>query len=186
MKGLMTSLAPRVSLNISRQMKPTNFFAAARECCGQGGALVLGSRNRLFNVFSLNDYTRLEVELGVLGVLVCEAMALQSSLTTEAAFLALRRYERVDPQPDRHPVTGIPVETRYQYTPADLTYRMRHCGLAARTLFPAHFHGLPPKVKDERPQLHSEIALAAAEFGFRDHRLVPFSSTFVIEARREE
>jgi 2-polyprenyl-3-methyl-5-hydroxy-6-metoxy-1,4-benzoquinol methylase len=150
-----------------------------------GGAIALGSRNRLFNAFSLNEYTCLEAELGVLGILVSEATALQSSPTTEAAFLALRRYERIDPQPDRHPVTGIPVETRYQYTPADLVYRLRRCGLTAQNLFPVHFHGLPPTVKAEHPDFHSEIAQAVADIGFRDHRLVPFSSSFVIEARRE-
>lgn len=162
------------------------FFHRSAHMLRPGGAIVAGSRNRLFNALSLNDFTRLEAEMGVLWTLIAEATALQSSPTTEAAFLALRRYERIDPQPDRHPVTGIPVEARYQYAPADLVYRLRRCGLTAQTLFPVHFHGLPSTVKAEHPDFHSEIALAAAEIGFRDHRLVPFSSSFVIEARREE
>jgi 2-polyprenyl-3-methyl-5-hydroxy-6-metoxy-1,4-benzoquinol methylase len=152
----------------------------------QNGSLVLGSRNRLYNVFSLNDYTRMELECGVLNTLISEATALHSSQTLEAALLALRRFERIDPQPDRHPITGIPVETRYQYAPADLIFRLRCFGLTPKTLFPVHFHGLPPSVKDEQPDLHGQIALKAAEIGFRDHRLVPFSSSFVIEAVLEE
>jgi len=162
------------------------FFHRSANMLRPGGAIVAGSRNRLFNALSLNDFTRLEAEMGVLWTLIAEAMALQSSPTTEAAFLALRRYEHIDPQHDRHPVTGIPVEARYQYSPADLVYRLRHCGLTAQTLFPIHFHGLPSTVKAEHPDFHSEIALAAAEIGFRDHRLVPFSSSLVIESRREE
>jgi 2-polyprenyl-3-methyl-5-hydroxy-6-metoxy-1,4-benzoquinol methylase len=160
------------------------FFRRSAKMLRPGGAIVVGSRNRLFNAFSLNDFTRLEAEMGVLGILIAEATALQSSPTTEAAFLALRRYERIDPQPDRHPVTGVPVEARYQYAPADLVYRLRLCGLTAQSLFPVHFHGLPSTVKAEHLEFHSEIALAAAEIGFRDHRFVPFSSSFVIEARR--
>lgn len=151
------------------------------------GALVVATRNRLFNAVSLNDYTRLEAEMGVLGTLVAEATVLQSSPTIESALQALRRYERIDPQPDRHPATGpIAVETRYQYTPADLIYRLRRYGLLAKTLFPIHFHGLPTTVMTDHPDLHSEIASAAAKIGFRDHRLVPHSSSFSIEARKEE
>jgi len=160
------------------------FFRRCFTMLRPGGAIAVGSRNRLFNAFSLNDFTRLEAEIGVLGTLIAEATVLQQHPTVEAALLALRRYERIDPQLDRHPMTGVPVETRYQYSPADLIYRLRRCGLAARTVYPIHFHGLPPAVKAEHPRLHSEIAASAAEIGFRDHRLVPFSSSFVIEARR--
>lgn len=161
------------------------FLGRAASMLRVGGAIVLGSRNRLFNAFSLNDYTRLEIESGMLGILVAEATVLHSNPTTDAALLALRRYERIDPQPDRHPITGIPVETRYQFAPADLICRLRRVGLKPKTLFPVHFHGLPPNVKGERLELHSKIATAATDIGFRDHRLVPFSSSFVVEARKE-
>jgi SAM-dependent methyltransferase len=160
------------------------FFRRCFAMLRPGGAVAVGSRNRLFNAFSLNEFTRLEAEIGVLGTLLAEATVLQQHPSFEAALLALRRYERIDPQLDRHPLTGVPVETRYQYAPADLIYRLRRCGLTPRTLFPVHFHGLPSAVKAEHPRLHSEIAASVAEIGFRDHRLVPFSSSFVIEARR--
>jgi len=159
-----------------------------RRCAGMlrpGGALVVGSRNRLFNALSLNDFTRLETEMGTLGALVAEAITLRSHPTAKTLFAALRRHERIDPQPDHHPVTGIPVQTRYQYTPADLIHRLRRWGLTPAALFPVHFHGLPPQVSVEQPELHSRIAQAAAEIGLRDHRLVPSCSTFVLEARRE-
>ena len=117
--------------------------------------------------------------------MVGEATALHSNATAEAAFAALRRFERIDPQPDHHPVTGIPVETRYQFTPADLICRLRRCGLTARTLYPVHYHGFPPAIKAEHVETHREIAMVAAQIGLRDHRLVPFSSSFVLEARRE-
>ena len=150
-----------------------------------GGAVAVGSRNRLFNAFSLNDFTRLEAEIGVLEDLIAEATALQQSPTIEMALDALREHERIDPQPDRHPTTGIAVETRYQFTPADLICRARRCGLTPRTLYPVHFHGLPTAIKSEQPDLHSAIASAVAEIGWRDHRFVPFSSSFVLEVRRE-
>ncbi len=150
------------------------------------GAIVLGSRNRLFNAFSLNEFTRLESEAGVLALLIAEAMALNTSSTLEEARVKLNQLERIDPHPAHHPATGISVETRYQYSPADLSYRLKRFGFEVSNLFPIHFHGLPTSVKDAHPELHNEIALAVAEIGLRNFQLVPFSSSFVIEARRRE
>jgi len=160
------------------------FFRRSYDLLRPGGSLVVGSRNRLFNCFSLNDFTRLEMELGTLGVLLSEATALHSSPDTEAALLALRRFERVDPQPDRHPLKGIPVTTRYQFSPGDLAYRLRRCGLDPVALYPVHFHGLPTALVTERATLHNDIARAVAGFGSRDCRLVPFSSSFVMQAQK--
>ena len=160
------------------------FFHRVNRMLRPGGALALGSRNRLFNVFSLNDFTRQEIEMGTLGMLMAEALALQSSATTDDALREMRRLGRVDPQPDHHPLTGIPVDTRYQFSPAELAYRLGRVGLAAHAVYPVHFHALPPSIKAEQPQLHSVIAHEAARIGLRDHRLVPMSSTFVLDVRK--
>lgn len=145
-----------------------------------GGALALGSRNRLFNAQTLNAFTRAELELGTLTALIAEAVALHTSPTQEAAFKALGRLERIDPHPDRHPDTGIHVDTRYQFTPADLAYRLRRSGMTASEVFPVNYHGVPPAVANEQPDVYNHLALFASEVWVRDHRLVPFSSSFVI------
>jgi 2-polyprenyl-3-methyl-5-hydroxy-6-metoxy-1,4-benzoquinol methylase len=161
------------------------FFHRCYAMLRPGGTVMIGSRNRLFNAFSLNAFTRIEAESGVLATLIEEASLLQKFVEPEAALQALRKLERLDPQFDRHPETGIPVETRYQYAPADLAFRLRRAGLSPTALYPVHYHGLPIAVKSEQPGLHSEIAHAVAKIGLRDHRLLPFSSTYVVEARRE-
>jgi 2-polyprenyl-3-methyl-5-hydroxy-6-metoxy-1,4-benzoquinol methylase len=160
------------------------FFRRCFELLSPGGSVAVGSRNRLFNCFSLNEFTRLEMELGTLGVLLAEATALNLSSDTESALAALRRFERIDPQPDRHPKTGIPVATRYQFSPGDLAYRLRRCGLEPAAIYPVHFHGLPTTVIDEHTRLHSDIARLVAQIGLRECRFVPFSSSFVMQARK--
>jgi 2-polyprenyl-3-methyl-5-hydroxy-6-metoxy-1,4-benzoquinol methylase len=162
------------------------FFRRSQRMLRQGGALIVGSRNRLFNLHSLNEFTRMEASLGVLESLISESIALHGSSSQAAAFEALRKCERVDAQPTSHPHTGIEVSVRYQYAPADLTYRLRNCGYSPRTIYPVHFHGLPIEVIGERLELHREIAQLAADFGFRDQRLVPFSSSFVLDARKRD
>jgi 2-polyprenyl-3-methyl-5-hydroxy-6-metoxy-1,4-benzoquinol methylase len=149
------------------------------------GSLVVGSRNRLFNAVSLNEYTLLEADFGTLDVLIRESVALQTSTSQEEAFEALRQFERIDPQPKVHPITRIAVDTRYQYTPADLIYRLRGCQFKPKTIFPVNYHGLSPSIKEDQPELFSQLAQNVASFGVRDQRLVPFSSTFVLELQKD-
>jgi 2-polyprenyl-3-methyl-5-hydroxy-6-metoxy-1,4-benzoquinol methylase len=160
------------------------FFRRCARMLKPGGAVAIGSRNRLFNAFSLNDFTHLESALGLLGTLVAEATILQMDASFETVLAKLRNYERVDPQPDHHPVTGIPVGTRYQFSPCDLMYRLRAHGFVPEALYPVHYHGLPMGVTREHPGLHLDLANVAGRIGFRDHRLVPFSSSYVIAARK--
>jgi 2-polyprenyl-3-methyl-5-hydroxy-6-metoxy-1,4-benzoquinol methylase len=161
------------------------FFRRSHRMLRKGGALVVGSRNRIFNVVSLNDFTAMEMGLGTVDLLLAEAIVLNTSTSQAAAFVALRRLERIDPQPDHHPLTEIQVNVRYQYAPADLVCRLRSLGFFPRTVFPVHYHGLSPAVKSDNPEFHSRLAWAVDEIGTADQRLVPFSSTFVLEVRKD-
>lgn len=160
------------------------FFKRSFDMLRPGGSLVVGSRNRLFNIFSLNEFTILEAGLGTLSILLLEAVALQSSVSQEEALKILRQYERIDPQPKNHPVTGIPVDARYQYAPSDLIYRLRHYGFKPKTIFPVHYHGVSLNIKAEHPELHSQLSHIVSAIGVRDQRLVPFSSTYVLEVQK--
>lgn len=161
------------------------FIARCFKLLRPGGALVVGSRNRLYNTLSLNTFTLLEKEMGVLDALVAESVALQKVSSQEAAFATLLQHERFDPQPDRHPGTGINVDVRYQFSPADLAARLRRGGFVPRTLFPVHFHGLPSFVKGEHPEIHAQLARLMETTYPADPRLLPYCSTFVLDVRKE-
>jgi len=160
------------------------FFARSYRMLRPGGSLVVGSRNRLYNVVSLNEFTLMEMKLGVLEWLTREAVDLQGSGSAVKAIAALRRNERKYPQPKRHPATGVRVKLRHQYTPADLIFRLRKHGFRPRGLFPVHFHGLPPAYKDAHPEIHAELAALIGVLAPTDPRLLPYCSTFVLDARR--
>jgi ubiquinone/menaquinone biosynthesis C-methylase UbiE len=159
------------------------FFEQCQRMLKPGGALVVGSRNRLFNVVSMNEFSVLELNQGVLPLLESEGIALLAAATQEDAFESLERLARTDPQPSRHPGTGIDVDVRYQYAPADLISRLRRYGFTPRTLFPIHFHALPLPVKSQRPALHHQLAKMLGALAPQSHHLVPFSSSFVLDAR---
>jgi 2-polyprenyl-3-methyl-5-hydroxy-6-metoxy-1,4-benzoquinol methylase len=149
-----------------------------------GGAFVVGSRNRLFNLFSLNEYTLMDQALGVTSTLIAEAVAIAGTETQQAAITAASTNARRLPHPASHPGTGIGVGVRYQYTPGELIARLREGGLKAATLFPVHYHGVPAPAKQRLMDVHIQISNLAYEAGPEDHQLLPFSSSFVLEACR--
>jgi len=145
-----------------------------------GGSLALGSRNRLFNVVTLNSFTKMEIELGTIDRLIKESLCFAASATSEL-FANLGAHERIDPQPFGHPETGIGVDVRYQFSPAELIKRAKRYGFTPNAIYPIHFHALPISFNTEHPNLHVETAKLA---GLKDHRLVPYSSSFVLDLQK--
>lgn len=175
--GLIEYLSPeqtrRMFARVSRLLRP-------------GGAFVVGSRNRLFNVFSLSDYTTLDRQLGVIDVLLAESTAIAGApdMTTAVAFSIGAGPRTPLPQPAEHPKTGIGVAVRYQYTPCELFWMLKEFGLEAATIFPVHYHALPVPAAKASPNAHVRLSNAVHDAAPEDHRLVPFSSTFVLDVRK--
>jgi SAM-dependent methyltransferase len=159
-------------------------IAACMRWLRPGGALVLGSRNRLFNLVSFNDYTAMEQSLGACDALCAEAVALSQAADFPDFARHAAGLSRDLPQPTAHPRTGIGVSVRYQYTPAALIRRGRAAGLTATTLFPVHYHGLPVAVGAEHPDWQTDLAETVHRAAPEDHRLVPFASSFVLDLRK--
>jgi 2-polyprenyl-3-methyl-5-hydroxy-6-metoxy-1,4-benzoquinol methylase len=149
-----------------------------------GGALVLGSRNRLFNLFSLNNYTEMELALGTLDKLMREAASLATSETTDSFFANAHVYAPL-PQPAMHARTGIEVNLRYQYTPLELAAKVLETGLIPTALFPIHYHAMPQPAAAKREETHVAFSNFMFETAGEDHRLVPFSSSFVLAAQKK-
>ncbi len=163
----------------------SQFFDMVRGGLRTGGVFALGSRNRLFNLHALNSFTTLEQALGTTEHLLTEAIILQSAGSQAEAVEALGRLEFIYPQPTHHPTTGIAVDTRYQFSPADLIKRLKAHGLETTRILPVHFHALPvSRINSPNLQgVHETIATLVSEQRITDHALVPYSSSFVIEAK---
>jgi 2-polyprenyl-3-methyl-5-hydroxy-6-metoxy-1,4-benzoquinol methylase len=160
------------------------FLARSAAALRPGGAAVVGSRNRLFNIVSLNKFTEMERQLGLFEALLEEAIAFQTSATQEAAFSAVTKLERIDPQPASHPDTGIGVDVRYQYAPSELIKRARAYGFAPNKIYPIHYHALPISSVASHPALHGRLATAIQELAPADSRFVPYASSFVLDLRK--
>jgi 2-polyprenyl-3-methyl-5-hydroxy-6-metoxy-1,4-benzoquinol methylase len=170
--GLIEYISPLQLLDLVRRTK---------RWLKPGGDFVFGSRNRLFNVFSLNDYTKMELEHDCLTALVSEAITIAESPTEQECVAELCRPTQGLPPLDQHPKTGIDVTTRHQYTPAQLVQLLVSEGFRTVGLYPIHYHGVPPRFGRENSLLH--VAISGEVQQHPRHYLVPFSSSFMIHAR---
>lgn len=164
-----------------------DFLALVRGWLKPGGALAVGSRNRLFNLHSLNAFTELEQALGTTDRLLTEARLIQTAGSHDEAVASLAALGFEYDQPETHPVTGVKVDTRYQFSPADLMTKLARHGLNARRVYPVHFHALPLGFMAADPAVkatHKELARHASDNWIEEHRIVPYASSFVMEARK--
>ena len=158
------------------------FLVKVRVLLAPGGTFVVGSRNRLFNAFSLNDYTRLEIEAGSLQTLVEEALILADVPGAVEAVDALRDRQTVIPPFKEHPSTGIGVATRHQYVPSEMMRMCADAGLRPARLAGVHFHGVGAAMAKRRADLHAPLAHLIFEQAAESPQLLPFSSTFMLTA----
>jgi 2-polyprenyl-3-methyl-5-hydroxy-6-metoxy-1,4-benzoquinol methylase len=151
-----------------------------------GGAVALGSRNRLFNLHSLNEFSLLELQLDTIGNLMRESVILQSSASQEEAIDALGTMSGEYLHPETHPETGVKVDRRLQFSPADLIARLTRHGLRPTRIFPVHFHGLPLSLSRNvnLEPLHEQLASLVCDQYIDAHQFVPYSSSYVIEAKK--
>lgn len=161
-----------------------DFFARCAKMLRPGGALVISSRNRLLNAFSQNAFTQMEMDLDVLNNLVAEAIAFQASPTIDDAIKNIAPFEQTLAHPQKHPSTQVDVETRYQYSPAELIYLMRKYGFTPKNIYPINFHALAPGLKADFPEIHKQLSSLMNELAPADPRLIPQSSTFVLDMRK--
>ena len=141
------------------------------------GYLCFSSRNRLFNIFSGNDYTAMEVDGGTLVSLINE-MIQYSSIEN------ISELELVDIQPQEknvaHPKTNIDVSTRYQYTPGELIQLLERFPLKPIGCQGIHIHGVPLRFARNNKRIHASLAEYLEPLSENDLSFIPFASSFVL------
>jgi len=159
-----------------------DLLSLAFDALQPGGSLVLGSRNRLFNIFSMNKFTAQEIEWGTTSALIQESIALSEIKDVSELF-------SVEPAPvpntefeQTH--TGIDVSSRFQYTPLQLMSLMRHAGFETMHLSPINIHGVCPKLKDRHPDIHSSVSSLLHSLEGDYFELIPQASSFMIHGKK--
>ena len=158
--------------------------------CGQSlrlnGVAVVGSRNRLFNVVSMNGHTGMELELGTMTQLINESVLIQSAETQHSLFEILSNTPFASRHPVSHPFTGVEVTTRFQYTPSELIAKFKKVGLVPQKIYPINFQLIPQSLLAiyEWAQIKDQVASLVSKSPRESHQFVPFSSSFVLALKK--
>jgi SAM-dependent methyltransferase len=166
------------------QAQLDNFFKKVADMLAGTGRFLVGTRNRLFNVTSLNEFTDIEIKLGNFENLVRQSMAFQSVKASGDDLEFLDEFAGIEPQPDTHPNTGVKVDTRYQYSPGEISSRLQAGGYHLDSIYPVHYHAFPPSFKNEHLAEHERTACFVQERASTDMRLIPWCSTLIFSASR--
>jgi SAM-dependent methyltransferase len=146
------------------------------------GSLVLGSRNRLFNLVSFNEFTEAELREGTYEALAREAIAIGRGADVQS--LAEIDVVAWPEQGRAYTRTGVDVASRYQYTPAQLARLLGEHGYATKRIVAAHVHPAMPAFRAAHPDVHAVVAEYLQQYSWDDPRLVPHASTFMIHAEK--
>ena len=152
-----------------------------------GGAISVGSRNRLFNITTFNEFTEIEGRLGAIDELITESSIAFSVNDTTEFLDKLRSYVGSSSlvQNETHPITGIDVETRFQFTPSDLLHKVERAGFEVTNIYPINYHAFNPIiVDDEVSVLRNQISEMISSESQTDFRYLPNSSSYVMEAKK--
>jgi SAM-dependent methyltransferase len=147
----------------------TSFFRAAARWLRPGGVVVVSCRNRLFNLASLNDYTRGEIESGGAVGLLAELAALRPGpeLPDRLADFVARLREALpeleaalatDRASKATPNSGGFAGRRRQHTPRELATAAAAAGFRETGVLGVHPHPFPPALEAASPRFYNRLA----------------------------
>ena len=155
------------------------FVSLVYRALHKGGSLILGIRNRLFNLVSMNNLTLEELGSGAFQPLVREAVAIASGADL---------YELAEQQTAPFPASAAEIDREKQadsrrlYTPAQVIHLLTASQFLVKQLYPVNINGTVPLFKNNHPEVHARIASLLQEFAADNMSLIPYASSFMIHA----
>lgn len=162
------------------------FLMYAHKALRKNGSLVMGSRNRLFNIVSMNQYTLDEIANNNIEKLLKESVQI-TTMSDPSELLSIESVALEDTN-KMHGNTGIDVTTRYQFTPSQLVKMLHEKGFSVKEIAPIHIHGVPPSFATQHKEIHYNVSNLLShvtdEHKQSRSRLLPFASSFMIHATK--
>lgn len=147
----------------------------------KNGILVLGSRNRLYNLFSLNRFTESEIKLKTYKKFLKEAMDLNKYKLNK--FLKINKNFFEETPFNQPTTTNIKVNVRNQFTPGQINSLMLKHNFKITDISPINYHPVSPAIYNEGKK---EIRKISNYLMMEKNKLalIPFSSSFIICAKK--
>ena len=158
------------------------FFRIANKNLKKNRYLIFGSRNRLYNLFSLNKFSEKEINYNSFKKFYMESIGLNKNLKL-SEFFKLNK-NKFHEQPFLQPVTGIEVYKRHQFSPLQIVDIMKKYNFKVIDIHPVNYHPVTPinmNSKESYKKFSSEV------FYYENSKklsYIPFSSTFMVTAKK--
>ena len=149
------------------------------------GFLIFSSRNRLFNVFSNNEYTNSEIKMSNISELIKECIIFNESKNFQNV-LEKKFKSKIHSNLKVHGRKGsdISVDTRYQYTPFQIIELMKKNGFTPIQIHPIHIHVFPINTRHNPPNVHDYVSNLIQNQKNIPIQFITQSSSFMIVARK--
>ena len=157
------------------------FFDISNRLLNKNGYIVFGTRNRLFNLYSLNKFSLNEVKKKTFNKFYEESIALNNLKFNDFIKLKKNSFEEVS---FKQPKTGINVDKRHQFSPLQIVDILNRVGFKVIDIHPINYHPVPPikYSKDKNFKLFSNFI-----YKLKDNNklpYIPFASSFMVTARK--
>jgi 2-polyprenyl-3-methyl-5-hydroxy-6-metoxy-1,4-benzoquinol methylase len=156
------------------------FFKFSHSKLEKKGLLIFGSRNRLFNLFSLNQFSKLEKTKKSFHNFFEESINLTSLNLQEFLKLKKPKFESVNfKQPE---TGGVKVSLRHQFSPLQISNILTKFKLKIIDIHPINYHPVPVSVFND--DINYKL-ISKYIYNIKNKNklpFVPFSSTFMVSA----
>ena len=166
------------------EKKFDDFLEISSNLLTKNGILVVNSRNRLFNIFSFNDFTKAEMKNKNTNNLIEECIEFNNNKNFKE-LLKNKNKSKINNNLKKHSKTGIDVDTRFQYTPYQLIEKLNDHNFTPIDIQPIHIHVFTTGARTIYSDFHNEISNHIQSQNTDNFRLIPQSSSFMIVAKRK-
>jgi len=160
------------------------FFKILSRITEKKGFVSIGSRNRLFNIFSSNQFTISETNKDRIN-LINEMIEINKFYNIKN-FLnkkLCKNYKIFK----KHPITGVNVSQRNQFTPYELSKLIEKFGFEVTQIYPVNYHSILPSLLNNNflyKNVYEKDALLISNNFQKEFSLLNSSSSFILEARK--
>lgn len=159
------------------------FLIKSHQLLSKNGILIINSRNRLFNVFSFNEFTKDEIKEKTLNSLIEECIYFNLGRNLKN-ILKNKKKSKIKTNLKKHSKTGINIDTRFQYTPFQLIEKLEKNYFKPFDIAPIHIHVFTTGSRKIYPDLHNEFSNYIQIQKNENIAFIPQSSSFMIAAKK--
>lgn len=158
------------------------FLKISKKIVKQNKYIIFGTRNRLFNLFSLNKFSENEFKKTSFKKFYQESIALNNM--TFGNFIKLKK-NKFGEVLFKQPKTGINVDKRHQFSPLQIVNILKRNNWEPLDFYPINYHPVVPS--NYNRNLKNKIFSNYIYLNKENNKLpfIPFSSSFMVLAKNK-